>query len=368
MDKKLTAAMLSALCVLSLFLGGEVRADEKRSERVDAVLETTDGWSGYHFREIGGETIAARNAGYVFEPASSIKVLYHLHALLEVQAGRADLAETVHTSTVYTGSCPVASPLPSDLGETSGWVKPESFERALELMMRASDNARTQTIRRRFGRTAVNATAAALGLENTEIRHEIGCLFVSLRDDVPYVEPVSDLPGTLGPHYANRFTLEDASRLYESALGRHTSILSSALQEDMRRLMNGLDGDIVAVVEEESEETFGMPVPTAFWENLAGAYKTGSYAQIEPRAEVGSPENPTEHIPHAWWYTNTRPVMGWLRLPFQDGHGDIITRDYTYGVFIDRATDRPRIDAKRDLALRELVRVEIRRALGTFAR
>ena len=49
------------------------------------------------------------------------------------------------------------------------------------------------------------------------------------------------------------------------------------------------------------------------------------------------------------------------------GYGLVLTQKYTFGIFIDKATvSEYLVDQAFDLAIRELFREELRKAIGTF--
>src|SRR5687768_7249906 len=108
-------AILAAVTIAGALLSpGAARADVPGpiTTRVDNLISVAGGTTGLYVKEVGGSVIAAKNETFAFEPASSIKVLLHLYAHTQVQAGNATLADPV---TLYAppppadGSCPVNS-------------------------------------------------------------------------------------------------------------------------------------------------------------------------------------------------------------------------------------------------------------------
>jgi hypothetical protein len=131
------------------------------TSRVMGLLDTgTPGaTTGMYLKQVGGPVIAAKNEAVSFEPASTIKVLIHLYAMRQVQAGNLALTDPV----------PMFQPPPpgnSCPGDTVIGIEP--LRDALERMMRVSDNTATRELMEYFGVAALDDFAHnTLGLATT---------------------------------------------------------------------------------------------------------------------------------------------------------------------------------------------------------
>jgi beta-lactamase class A len=104
---------------------------------------TTDGQVGCYLNQINGPELAGLNEGTVFEPASTMKTLHHVHAMRRVMQGAVSLFTPIPVNTNYA---PVGSSCPGDTGTIL-----EPLTTVLRDMMQNSDNARAQAVRAYFG-------------------------------------------------------------------------------------------------------------------------------------------------------------------------------------------------------------------------
>ncbi|MCA8958402.1 MAG: serine hydrolase, partial [Planctomycetes bacterium] len=148
-----------------------VNSSNALSRRVaDLMLGKSDGFSGTYLRRVtttSSATLAYINGDKRFEPASTLKTLHLVHTMRDIYVnGTISLNSplTVTTTTSATNSCPFAT-TPFSM----------TAQNVLQGMMRASDNALTKVVTDRYGMTALNSTAAALGMSNTRVNHHIGC-------------------------------------------------------------------------------------------------------------------------------------------------------------------------------------------------
>src|SRR5579864_2335770 len=125
------------------------------TSRVGQLLQAggINGVQGLYLKQVGGPVLANLEESFVYEPASSIKVLAHLYAMTQVQNGAATLADSVQRYTNGATSCPD----PAQPGGT------EPLSMALQEMMWHSDNARTREITDTYGDNAINAFGASIG-------------------------------------------------------------------------------------------------------------------------------------------------------------------------------------------------------------
>ena len=286
---------------------------------VQAVLNTSTGLvTGFDLQEIGGANLATSNFTVRYEPASSIKALHHLTAMLAIQNGTASLGEPIQVATSYTGSCPI-------------WPGPfttMTLQNTLSAMMWQSDNAATDAIKRRFGQAAINATAQSLGMSDTLLQARPGC--------------AGDLIAA-----PNQLTLRDAATLYRKAFT--TNVLTPASQTLMNQLMPNLLQELNTLIPQEAT-SLSMKVPAGFSSNVRVATKAGGDTLCAPDCLI------------------YRAITGYLELPFQTGLGipTIVQHGYTFGLFISGATDESAADAAFSQAISALLRAETHKALASF--
>lgn len=290
--------------------GASCEADTVAGE---AYLEArvAGGSFGFRFARPGGEVIASLNPEEAFYPASSIKVLLHLHALRWVSAQPDRRAALATPIPVYENSC-----------TAEGAMRTEPLEAVLRQMMIESDNQRANAILDHFGREAINATAAEVaGLSDTALAHRFGC-------GGPANDP------------ANRSTALDLSRVYERvALG---DVLDAEGFAAFAGLMLGpMWPSLTSAVAAEGRSLGLAPeTVTAFGSAVELVYKAG------------------------WWETNLS-IGGLLRLPTGLCEGDA-RREYAFAVFVSGADAvAPGFDVSDVAAV--VLREEIEAALAETA-
>lgn len=286
--------------------------------RVGSLLRAgyDGGASGLYLKQVQGPVLASLQANYVFEPASMIKALHHAHAMKQVQNDNANLNENINVYQAYQGSCP--------LDQTPPPMVVEDLEDTLTGMMRNSDNARTEAVRKRFGENNINATAQALGMQNSLIQHRLGC-------------------GADAVQNPNQLTLVDAGKLYE---GVATGFLNSEQRQTFYALMSNQDNSsfFKSIVDEEAAKLgHSASTASAFKQQMQFAWKGGSYGL-----------NGKSYL----------TMGGWIRLPFKSCLANT-PRQYVFGMFIHKADD-----IHDDFSIfgttQELLRDEIRSALKTW--
>lgn len=237
---------------------------------------------GFFLKEVNGPVLAQMRPDTVFEPASTIKTLYHVHAMRRVSLGLASLNQLVNKPI----SCGVAG-------------QNQTLELTLAEMMEYSDNWSTLAISNTFGIPGMNTTAAALGMGDTSINSIIGCTW---------------------PLPENELTLRDLSDLHEAVANGYLGGQRAKFYELMAESLSfpswgteDLDDRIDA-----QAVTFGLPpaVVAAFKQQLHIAFKPGSMS----------------------WTTNgvtdySTAEGGWMSVPFKSGAGVLQPREYTFGVF-----------------------------------
>lgn len=218
------------------------------------------GTYGFHVVQVGGGLVASLNSAEAFYPASSLKVLVHLHAVRWVTS-QPDPAAALETPVpVYDDYCTGAGPAHS-----------EPLSAVLRAMMVVSDNQRADAALDYFGREAVQQTAVAMGLPGTLIAHRFGC-------GGPANDP------------ANRSTALDLCRIYEQIAG--DDLLSPASKDTLSDLMLSAPWPSLSAAVAAAAAEHGLPAAVAeeFLRRLDIVYKAG------------------------WWETNLS-VAGLLGLP-----------------------------------------------------
>lgn len=303
--------------------------------RVFQLLRSnTDGTVGLYLKEVGGSVLAACNERTVFEPASTIKVVHHLHAMLQVQSGSVVRGSVVTLETPITWfsffDTTNGTSCPGDLGP---FVDP--LRNVLREMLWRSDNRHTQAIRVYFGQENINATAQAIGMKDTALNHRIGCVF-------------GPDGGVTNP---NRLTLYDAGLLYEKVA--EGSLLTPEHKQTFYALMPGKEfdssgvwRDIQRMIEAEAPASMTAQQKQSFTQQVDTRYKAGNYTFCTPQC--------------LYYHT----IAGWAQIPFCS-EGKVVSRQYVFGLFIHKAT----VPGNTLFALTraELLREQLRAALQTYA-
>lgn len=283
------------------------------------MRSTTDGTVGCWLERINGANYANLNGDAVFEPASTMKTLHNTHAMRRVMLGAASLGQLINVYTGTIGSCP------QDTGATS-----QALQTVLQLMMRNSDNNRTQAVTAFFGQANINATAAALGMTSTSLNHRLGC-------------------GADAIANPNQITLRDLNTLHEQVANGYLGSFRDTFYDIMLHSVNDLS--ISSVIDQEAASLGTLtPQAIASFKSLTRvAHKGGSYG-----LSSGGP----------LWYD--RAEFGWLSLPFV-ARGSLAPQEYGFGTFVNRASnDNAASTAMYTHAIPELLRPRIRAALQTW--
>jgi hypothetical protein len=287
----------------------------------DILRDGTDGASGLYLKQMNGAVLASLQAERVFEPASTIKVVIALHAMRQVDAGNASLNQLVNVYAPGSGSCP-----------TNTITGTETLGNAIRLMMGWSDNQRTKALINAFGFAAINQTAQSIGMTSTQLNHYPGC----------------------GGPVANELTLEDAAILYEGIADG--TLLSAASRDALYIRMpaqvidfTGIQSAANAIVDQEAA-LLGLTATQAqqFKSRMLTHYKAGGYT-LCPSSQC----------------LEYRSVAGSAEIP-QCSRGLVGERVYTFGIFIDGATDATAVGTTFNKAKAETLREPIRASLSTW--
>jgi beta-lactamase class A len=293
-------------------------------------LNNTDGTFGYYLKRVDGAVMESYNPTFAFYPASTIKVLQHLHAMRAVDAGTVTLGGT--NLNVCSGGVNC-----TDNANTAalcgGAMVVETLQTALTNMMRPSNNQSTNAIQELFGngtpsvgRAAMNTTAwTTVGMSNsTALRHKFAC-------------------GNVANNPFNTATLADLGLLYEEAMTNDAVLPEPERTTFVQIMLNETnDGSLVtainAIVAQEAALIEMDPVDIqAFQNGIQFAHKAGN---------IG---------------TAYESDAGWVSLPVNGGAD---ARQYVFAHFVDAATTNtlPSFDARTS----ELLRTAIRESLPLY--
>jgi beta-lactamase class A len=295
-------------------------------------LNNTDGVFGYYLKRVDGAVMESYNPTFAFYPASTIKVLQHLHAMRAVDAGTVTLGGT--NLNVCSGGVNC-----SDNANTAalcgGAIVVETLQTALTNMMRPSNNQSTNAIQELFGngtpsvgRAAMNTTAwTTVAMSNsTALEHKFACGNVVTND--PF----------------NTATLVDLGLLYEEAMTNDAVLPEPTRTTFVQIMLNDTnDGSLVtainAIVDQEAA-LIEMPAADiqAFKNGIQFAHKAGNVQGTAYESDAG-----------------------WVSLPVNNG---LDARQYVFGHFVDAATVNtlPSFDARTS----ELLRTAIRESLPLY--
>jgi hypothetical protein len=290
------------------------------------LADSQDGGAyGLYLKQVGGSVLASLQSERPFYPASTIKVLEHVHAMLRVDQGLENLNTTQVTK--YLDASDSCSS--NHGGQTS---TTETLREALRRMMENSDNQSTNALQEYFGngnavsgRNTINTTAwSTLGLTKaTALNHKFGC-------------------GGPSNNPANSLTLSDLGKLYEEVASGLFRL--EANRDTFYELMLTSLGAIGTVVNEEASSlNLTQSVLADFKNGMRTAAKAGSFSSSgKTYISIG----------------------GWIALPVKRNNR-IINQEYVFGLFIDAAD---RIDENFSIwdTRAELLRDEIRLALASF--
>ena len=237
---------------------------------------------GFFLKEVNGPVLAQMRPDTVFEPASTMKTLYHVHAMRRVMLGFSNLSTLLNKPT----SCGVPG-------------NNQTLELTLREMMENSDNMSTLAVSNFYGINTINATAAALGMTSTSVNFTIGCT---------------------GPSPENQLTLRDLSTLHEQVangyLGNQRNTFYDLMAESLSFPSWGAE-DLSTRINNEAS-LLGLPfgVRDAFKNALHIAYKPGGIGWAPGGLNT-------------FYYAEG----GWMSVPFKNSAGVILPREYSFGVF-----------------------------------
>jgi len=289
----------------------------------ELMRDGTDGFTGHYLKQVGGSVQAGLQEHRVFEPASTIKALVGLHAMREVDAGRANLSQLVN---VYAPTANSSCPSNTITGT-------ETLGNAIYQMLEFSDNQRTKAVINAFGFTAINQTALTVGMYSTQLNHYPGC----------------------GGPVANELTLDDAGVMYEGIADG--SLLTAASRTALYQRMpeqagdfTGIRSKLMTLVDQEAQK-FGLSASaiSQYKSRLLTHYKAGNYTLCGSGTCL-------EHI----------SVAGSAEVP-RCSLGLVTRANYVWGIFIQGASDKTAASNTFHSAKVEPLREPIRAALANWA-
>jgi hypothetical protein len=308
----------------------------RETTRVNDLLRkavANEGHWGLYLKQVNGPELSAINAGRRYEPASSIKVLYHLNALYSQQADISTLDGTEVTwYESLSGSCPT--------GESP---RNDTLAEVLRLMMQNSDNRATNAILERYGGlSGMNQFAAALGAADTSVNHVIGCPGGAL--DNPNQLTLFDL-GLMYERAAN------GSVLTSEAFDRFRQLMSTSRLSRMDGIVRGRSagGGLEGVRGLARRMRVSPARVESFLSRVRVVWKGGSYTLCTPDCR------------YDW------SLGGWTSIPFKTRGGAIVRRSYVFGMFAEDATSAEGASRAWDRGA-EVLRPVLRKALRTWKR
>jgi hypothetical protein len=214
------------------------------------------GTHGFSLKQVGGGQVAGLLQTRQFEPASSLKVLYHLKSTDAEESGTT--TDTTAISYRYNLSAPADGDICPNSYATTATT---NLKNADSLMMWNSDNRMTRGILEKYGKPSMLSLASSIGLTGTSINHNIGC-------------------PTSSTH--NLTTLSDLGKVYEAF--QNGSVVSSATwRANFRaRMLNqgntGFKNSICPIVQQEATKLGkSSAVATSFCNAITWISKGGSY-------------------------------------------------------------------------------------------
>ena len=281
----------------------ETPAINSETKRVAAHLATglSAGEYGVYLAQVGGAEDLGLNESFRFEPASAIKVLYLLYAMLQVQAGKDSLSsDFVYYPDPSDPNNPGVCPDPA--WETPSNAVHITLSQALTGMMQVSDNRFTRGMALRYGITNVDAMAHSIGMSNTHLRQDrIGCLFVNgVRNETTGVD--------LGSLYQQ---VDDGSLLNPSDTSAFFGFMLGGAVPSTSALAK--------VVRQEAAKQGKSADATAFINGMSYHEKPGNEFMCVLASCTSSSAQ----------YLDFTSVAGVITLPFKSG-GTTTPRDFVY--------------------------------------
>ncbi|MEK8034109.1 serine hydrolase [Ideonella sp. DXS29W] len=328
---------------------------------LDANGNPTKGIFESYLKQVNGAVKVDLNSARRAETGSSVKALYLLHAMKQVELG----LDTLNSAFTYYEYDPTRGPYicPTSSKEVAANERQAaSFEAGLDQMMSISDNRAARGTLLRYGGSfsTLNSTAAASGMTSTTLRHDDGCAYwnpTTFRYD----------PASL----RNDTTAANLAHLYEGVWNQ--SLLGSAhsARDEFLESANPTlgAGALQAIINEEAAKQGKTAQAAAFGALVRTWGNTGKYNTCLPDDNGGCGQK-----------VIVRSGTGLVRLPVYT-QGFQTYRDYAFGHLISDTpvpcwedTETPGTNCPADVdytqahdaAANELWRDEVREALKTW--
>lgn len=313
-------------------LSGQTSAVSNEASATDSLAETTriqtlldgdtDGNVGFYLKSAGGPVLAELNQTFVYDPASSIKILAAVELLRLVDAGRFTLSTTATYFETGPASCPTQQ-APSE---------PETLATLLDWMLENSDDSATRTIIDLVGGFSVlDDLALSLGMTSTSYVGYPGCTI------------------------QNTLTAQDAGVLYEALA--EGAILSDGSRAALFAAMATDAGDFTTTL--SAADSIVQAEAAAF--GLSANEIALFQAQLDLHYKAGSDDYCTG-TSCAYYYS----ISGIAVIPTCSGSSPS-TSTYEWGLFIDGATNATNVSNAFFSTDAEPLREPIRAALSTWA-
>ena len=324
-------------CGGTCYAGPMINDSNAITTRVGNILRGggVGGTQGLYLKQVDGPVLANLEDGFVYEPASAIKVVNNLYSMFQMQLGNVEQNTAIPHYTNGPDSCP-------DPPTISGT---EPLDLAVREMMWHSDNARTAEIDDYFGFANVNALADIIGMKHTKFNGYVGC----------------------GNQPRNTFTLDDAGLLYEDVANQ--TILDATHRGDFYSSMAGRaqyesegydwtavwDNDIPNIINQVAPAGTTAAQKTAYMNAMNVAYKAGSYLLCPT-------SGPVEDL----------DIAGWFQVPVCTSGGATYA-EYTWGIFFANApksacnSSTSTADNNFTAAKSELMREQIQAGMASCA-
>ncbi|GAB3388987.1 serine hydrolase [Lysobacter fragariae] len=333
---------------------------------LDASGNPSKGIFEAYLKQVGGTVKVSLNSSRRAEVASSLKSLHLLHAMRRVAAGTDTLASAFTYYDYISGTADQRkNACPDPAKETPANARLNyNFETGLDQMMAISDNRTTRgTVIRYGGFAPFNATASAVGLTSTTLRHNIGCAYWNL--STGKYDPTNRRNDTSAADLARIYEGVWNSTLLSNTNSARTEFLESANPSTGVSTGSTLD----AIIKDEASKLGKSAIVPQFEAAVKRWGKGGSYGTCLPAGDGSCGQK-----------VIVRSGTGLISLPTKTG-GVLGSRVYSYGSLISdmkvscwedftTATIECPIDTQytnaQSNAANELFRDEIRLALLTW--
>lgn len=307
---------------------------QSRRVRGYMAAQATVGDYGFMLKRVGGDVLASLNENFVFEPASSMKIVHGSWAIRECALGNRELTDLVWanntcTTTYWNNVCP------DQYFNCNGGN--EMLSTTIRGMLSNSHNGRTRTIEELAGRSVLNDYAEfTVGIANTHINHTLGCL-------------CGEIPNTT--------TATDLVTIYEQIVDG--TLFDSTWRDELYGLMPNVTDWGYGSTSEYAFYTLGQVI-----NQEAAATGLTSSELADFRAAVNyATKGGAYGCGDATW----RCSAGWARLPFKVnfmGSWVILNRSYTFATFVNEGSDPGSLVTYP--ASEEILREQIREALQSW--